>query len=49
MWKRVGGALLCCGAIYSIFGVLGIAFYLIKWSRPALRHADPHAGELGAP
>jgi len=49
MWKTVGVSLLRCGAIYSVFGVLGIAFYVVKWSRPVRRRSEPETGDPETP
>ncbi|MBN2477340.1 MAG: hypothetical protein JXB62_22230 [Pirellulales bacterium] len=49
MWKTVGVSVLRCGAIYSVFGVLGIAFYLVKWSYPMLRRPEPQPDEPAGP
>jgi len=35
MWKTIGVSVLRCGAIYSVFGVLGIFYYAYRWSRSA--------------
>jgi len=48
MWKAVGVSLLRCGAIYSVFGVFGVAFYIVKWSRPARQSVDSQADDLDA-
>jgi hypothetical protein len=37
MWKTIAATLLRCGAIYCVFGVFGIGFFLFKWFYPRAR------------
>jgi len=45
MWKMIGIPVLRCGAIYGVFGVLGILFYVGKWSLAATRRTEPQSNE----
>ncbi len=49
MWKTVCVPLLRCGAIYGIFGVFGVMFYVVKWSAVARRHPQPCTDEPQTP
>jgi len=45
MWKTICISVLRCGAIYTVFGVFGIFYFVYRWSRstiqePALSNAD---------
>ena len=45
MWKTIGVSLLRCGAIYSLFGVFGVLYYLFKWFHPMLRRPAPQPND----
>ena len=48
MWKTIGVSVLRCGAIYSIFGIFGVLYYLFKWLYPTLRRGQPQPEDAAA-